>query len=295
MILGGIEAGGTKFVCLVADADGTILAQGRFPTRGPAETMADVLAFFRGAAADGHRPDAIGIGSFGPLELRAGPGYGRLLTTPKPGWSGTDLVGPLRAELGVPVALDTDVNAAALGEARWGAAQGLDTFVYITIGTGIGAGALVGGRPIHGLVHPEMGHVSVAREPGDDFPGTCPFHGDCFEGMASGPSIAARWGCPGQDLGGEALAEAVRIEARYLAAGLRNIVYSLAPERIVMGGGVINLPGLLPALRERLTGVLAGYPGLAEHSDGAFISIAGLGQMAGPRGTLVLAETAARG
>jgi fructokinase len=294
MILGGIEAGGTKFLCLVGDEHGTILARERFATRGPAETMGDVLGFFRAAAADGHAPEAVGIGSFGPLELRPVAGYGRVMATPKAGWQGADLVGPLVAELGVPVALDTDVNAAALGEARWGAAQGLGTFVYMTVGTGIGAGALVDGRPIHGLVHPEMGHVSVPREPGDDFAGACTFHGDCLEGMASGSAMAARWGRPAEELAGAALARAVDLEARYLAAGVRNMVYALAPERIVIGGGVVNLPGLLPALRARLSELLGGYPGLDEHGTDAFVSVAGLGQMAGPRGTLVLAESAAR-
>ncbi len=293
MILGGIEAGGTKFLCLIADRDGTILARDRFPTREPGETMADVVSFFGRAAADGHRPEAVGIGSFGPLELRPGPGYGRVTATPKKGWEGTDLVGPVRAALGVPVALDTDVNAAALGEARWGAGRGLRTFIYITVGTGIGAGVLVDGRPIHGLVHPEMGHLSVPREPDDDFAGLCPFHGACLEGMASGPAMAARWGRPAEELEGAILTQAVSLEARYLAAGLRNMVYSIAPERIVVGGGVVGLPGLLPAIRGRLVELLGGYPGLGEHVEEAFVSMAGLGQMAGPRGTLVLAELAA--
>lgn len=295
MILGGIEAGGTKFVCLLADSAGEILTQATFATRQPEETLADVLRFFRDAAVEGICPDAVGIGAFGPLELRPGPTFGRITTTTKPGWSGTDLVGPVRAALGVPVALDTDVNAAALAEARWGAAQGGDTFVYITVGTGIGGGALVDGRPLHGLVHPEMGHVSVPREPDDAFAGLCPFHADCFEGMASGPAIAARWGRPAQELEGETLAQAIELEARYLAAGLRNIVYTLAPERIVVGGGVVNLPGLLPAVRVQLRELLAGYPGLDEHATDAFVVRAGLDQMAGPRGALILAEIAVRG
>jgi len=295
MILGGIEAGGTKFVCLLADGAGTILAEARFPTRGPGETMGEVLGFFRSAAAGGIRPDAVGIGAFGPLELRPGDRYGHIASTPKPGWSGADLVGPVRAALGVPVEIDTDVNAAALAEARWGAAQGLGSFVYMTVGTGIGAGALVDGRPIHGLVHPEMGHVSVPRQAGDDFPGICPFHGACFEGMASGPAMSARWGVPAQDLVGEARDRAVDLEARYLAEGLRNIVYALAPERIVIGGGVAEMPGLLPAVQARLVERLGGYPGLDEHAAEGFLTAAGLGQMAGPRGTLALAEIAVRG
>ena len=295
MILGGIEAGGTKFVCLIADREGTILDQARFATRGPAETIADVVAFFTGAVAKGIGPAAVGIGAFGPLELRPRAGYGRVMSTPKAGWSGADLVGPVAAALGVPVTLDTDVNAAALAEARWGAAKGLGTFIYMTLGTGIGAGALIGGRPAHGLVHPEMGHISVPREPDDDFAGVCPFHGACFEGMASGSAMAARWGRPAEQLEGGALTRAVSLEARYLAAGIRNMVYIMAPERIVIGGGVVNLPGLLPAVRARLGALLGGYPGLDEHAADAFVVAAGLGQMAGPRGALALAEMAAGG
>ena len=158
---------------------------------------------------------------------------------------------------------DTDVTGAALGEGRWGAARGLRSFVYVTVGTGIGGGAVVGGAPVHGLPHPEMGHVSVTRLPGDDFPGICPFHGDCLEGMACGPAMAARWGRPAEELAGADLERAVDVEAHYLAAGLRNVVYVLAPERIVLGGGVAGLPGLLPALRARLAAALAGYPGAA--------------------------------
>jgi fructokinase len=193
----------------------------------------------------------------------------------------------------VPVGFDTDVNGAALGEGRWGAARGLDSFVYVTVGTGIGGGAVVGGAPVHGLPHPEMGHVSVSRLPGDDFPGICPFHGDCLEGMACGPAIAARWGRPAEELRGDDLRRAVDVEAHYLAAGLRNVVYALAPERIVLGGGVAGLPGLLPSLRARLAGALAGYPGLPEHGGDAFVVPPGLGGAAGAAGALALAEAAA--
>lgn len=295
MILGGIEAGGTKFLCLIADAAGVILARERFPTREPGPTMADVVAFFLAARQKGLAPQAIGIGTFGPVDLRPGDGFGRIMATPKPGWEGTDLVGPIRDALGVPVALDTDVNAAALGEAHAGAAQGLDSFIYMTVGTGIGAGALIGGRPLHGLVHPEMGHISVPREPGDDFAGVCPFHGDCFEGMASGSAMAARWGRPAEELDDATRARATDLEARYLAAGVRNMVYGLAPQRVVIGGGVIGLPGLIPALQVRLAELLGGYPGLGEHAAEEFVVAAGLGQDAGPRGTLVLAGMAAAG
>jgi fructokinase len=292
-MLGGIEAGGTKFVCVIGASPDRIVREARFPTRDPAATIADAIAFFRDAARDGHPIDALGVASFGPVELRPGdPRYGFVTTTPKPGWSETDLVGPLRDALGVPVGFDTDVNGAALGEGRWGAARGLGSFVYVTVGTGIGGGAVVGGAPVHGLPHPEMGHVSVSRLPGDDFPGICPFHGDCLEGMACGPAIAARWGRPAEALRGDDLRRAVDVEAHY-AAGLRNVVYALAPERIVLGGGVAGLPGLLPSLRARLADALAGYPGLPEHATDAFVVPPGLGGAAGAAGALALAEAAA--
>lgn len=290
---GAVEAGGTKIVCLVGSDPGHIVARTRIPTGAPAVTLAAVIAFFR-AAADTHGPpDAIGIASFGPLELRRDhPRYGFVTTTPKPGWAGVDLVGPLRAAFGVPVGFDTDVNGAALGEGRWGAAQGLDTFVYLTVGTGIGGGAVLGGTLAHGLGHPELGHLSVPRRAGDDFPGSCPFHADCLEGMAGGAAVAARWGRPAEQLDGEELRRAVELEAFYLAAGLRDIVYTLAPQRIVIGGGVSTLPNLFPLIRTRLTEMLAAYPALPEHHAEDFVTPAALGPLAGPAGALILAERA---
>ncbi|MGH3752304.1 MAG: ROK family protein [Pseudonocardiaceae bacterium] len=295
MRLGAIEVGGTKVVCLVGSGPDHIVAHTRIPTGTPAETLAQVLAFFQQEQACGGPLAAIGIASFGPLELRRShPRYGFITTSPKPGWSGIDMVGPIRSVLGVPVGFDTDVNGAALGEGRWGAARDLDTFVYLTVGTGIGAGAVAGGRIIHGLGHPEMGHLSVPRQPGDDFAGNCPFHADCLEGMASGAAIAARWGRPAEQLDGDELRAAVALEAAYLAAGLRNIVYPIAPQRIVIGGGVTGLPGLFPLVRANLSDALAGYPGLPEHAADDFVVPAALGPLAGPAGALVLADHASQ-
>ncbi len=290
-LYGALEAGGTKFVCAVGTAPDDIRREIRFPTTDPASTMAQTVEFF--ATAGPLR--AIGIASFGPVELRHGTGrFGYITTTPKPDWSNTDVAGPVSAATGVPVGFDTDVNGAALGEGRWGAAAGLDTFVYVTVGTGIGGGAVVGGRVAHGTVHAEMGHVSVVRRKGDDFAGICPFHGDCFEGMACGPAIAARWGRPADQLAGEALDEARRVEAFYVAQGLRNVVYTLAPERIIVGGGVSKMPGIFPVLREELRAALAGYPGLPEHQGDDFVVPPGLGDQAGISGAFVLAEVAAQ-
>jgi len=292
-LYGGIEAGGTKIVCLVGSGPDDVIAEERFPTTTPDETIARMVDFFATQRDAGHEPAAIGFASFGPVELRrVHPKYGYITTTPKPHWSNIDVAGPIARELGLPVAFDTDVDAAALGEGRWGAAAGLSTFVYITVGTGIGAGAVVNGAVAHGLVHAEMGHVIVERQPGDEYPGWCPFHGDCFEGMAAGPSIERRFGVRAEHLEGSDLAQAVEWEAGYLASGIRNMVYILAPERVVIGGGVAELPGLFPALRRELVATLAGYPGLPEHEGNEFVVPAALGGMAGPLGSLVLAEQA---
>lgn len=288
---GGVEAGGTKFVCVVGTDPESIVDLVRIEIAEPDDTLTAARDFFRRAIERGIALEAIGIGSFGPLELRAGhPGYGSILTTPKRGWSGVDVVGPFRA-LGLPIAIDTDVNAAALGEGRWGAARGLASFVYLTVGTGIGGGALVGGRLVRGLGHPEMGHIGVPRRGGDVFPGVCPFHGDCLEGMASGPAIAARFGRPAETLAGGERDDAIAIEAFYLAAGIRSLVYALAPDRVVIGGGVASMPGLVAATGRELAAQLAGYPGLPEHAD-AFIVPAALGALAGPAGSLILAGMA---
>jgi fructokinase len=286
---GAVEAGGTKFVCLLGSSPDDIVARTRIPTGDPKETLAEVVAFF----AELPPPAAVGIASFGPVELRpAHPHYGFITSTPKPGWRDVDLVGPVREALGVPVGFDTDVAGAALGEGRWGAAKGLDTFVYMTVGTGVGAAAVVGGRLAVGLGHAEMGHVSVPRQDGDEYAGGCPYHGDCLEGMAAGGTIAARFGRPAEQLDGADLWRAVAWEAGYLAAALRTIVYTIAPQRIVIGGSVAQLPGLFPLIREALVVTLAGYGSLPEHAADEFVSPAGLGPLAGPAGALVLAENA---
>jgi fructokinase len=291
--LGAVEVGGTKVVCLVGSSPDDIVAQAQIPTEEPIRTLAAVVAFFQREVASGGPLAAVGIASFGPVELRRShPRYGFIRTTPKPGWSGIDILGPVQRALGVPMGFDTDVNGAALGEGRWGAARGLDTFVYLTVGTGVGAGAVVGGRVMHGLGHPEMGHLTVSRQPGDNFAGTCPFHGDCLEGMASGVALAARWGRPAERIAGDQLRVVVKLEAAYLAAGLRAIVYALAPQRIVIGGGVAALPGLFPLLRAHLSTALGGYPGLPEHAADDFVVPATLGSLAGPAGALVLADLA---
>ncbi len=292
-LLAGVELGGTKIVCLLGTGPDDIRASVRVDVREPSATLAEAASFFRSALAEGLVPRAVGIGSFGPVDLTVGnPAWGHITTTPKPGWSGVDVVGPFTDVLGVPAAFDTDVNAAALAEGRWGAARGLANFVYLTIGTGIGGGAVAGGRVVHGLGHPEMGHIAVPRVAGDSFPGRCPFHGDCLEGMASGPAVADRFGRGAETLTGADLARAVDLVSRYLAAGLRSITAVLAPQRFVLGGGLMSMPRVVEATALHTARELRDYPGVAAHQAAGFVVAAGLGGMAGPAGTLVLAEQA---
>lgn len=243
MIYGGIEAGGTKFVCAVADEQGRIQSRIQYPTEAPAPTIAKAVEFFRAF------PDlaAIGIASFGPVSYATGA----ITSTPKPGWQNFEIVKALTSALDVPVAFDTDVNAAAIGEGKWGAAEGLDTFLYLTVGTGIGGGAVVGGRVIHGLHHPEMGHIRIPHD--GTFPGTCPFHGDCLEGMASGKAIEIRFGgaAPPDTYWDE--------EARLLANGLVNWICTLSPQLIIMGGGVMKHDGLFPKIRAEVHRLINNY------------------------------------
>lgn len=290
-LYGSVEAGGTKFVCMVASGPENILARQRFDTRTPAETLPEVIAFFCQQIRE-HGPLAgLGIGSFGPVDPDpASATFGYITKTPKPHWSHTDLVGPLRQALGVEVAFDTDVNAAALGEHRWGAARGLHTFIYLTIGTGVGGGGMVSGNLMHGLVHPEMGHIRIPRDPQrDPFSGICPFHGDCLEGLASGPAIHQRWETPGGALPDDH--PAWELEADYLALALNNFICTLSPQRIILGGGVMDQPRLLPLIRQHTVALLNNYvvaPAITDHID-EYIVAPALGNNAGGLGALALA------
>ena len=278
--VGGIEAGGTHWNCAVAAGEDAELARvATFPTTTPAETIGRAVEFF---AAE---PDleALGVGLFGPVDVRRDSRrWGTILTTPKPDWEDVDVIGALAAALKVPIALDTDVNAAAVGEWRHGAAQGLDTFVYVTVGTGIGGGVFANGCPVHGLLHPEVGHMMVPHDRvRDPFAGCCPFHGDCLEGLASGTALRERWGRPAEELDDP---EAWDLEAGYLALGLANLVMVLSAERIVLGGGVGRAPGLIERVRERLQQTLAGYV------DAPPLVAPGLGPRSGVVGAIELAR-----
>jgi fructokinase len=258
-LYGAIEAGGTKFVCAIADGSGKILKEQRFPTTDPGATLQTALQFLREASRGSQALAAIGVASFGPVHLRRDShSYGCIGKTPKAGWSGTDMVGALAREFSCPIGFDTDVNAAALAEHRWGAARDLDSMAYVTIGTGIGGGVISRSAPIHGLMHPEMGHMHPRRHPLDQsFAGICPFHGDCLEGLASGPAIVARSGREFREI--DPSHSQWAIEADYLGQLCAHLVLLVSPQRIVLGGGVMNQTGLLPAIRQRLLHWLGGY------------------------------------
>lgn len=256
---GAVEAGGTKFVCAIGDGNGQILAELRFPTTDPVSTLAAVRDFFGERRGSHGALSAIGVGSFGPVILdRKSAKYGFIGKTPKPGWSDVDIVGMLTREFSCPVGFDTDVNAAALAEHRWGASQDIANLVYLTVGTGIGGGVLIDGAPLHGLMHPEIGHVYPRRHPFDTrFPGICPFHGDCLEGLASGPAILARCGADLSNL--DAAHVQWEIQADYLGQLCAQLVLTLSPQRIIMGGGVMAQERLFPDIRQRLLHWLGGY------------------------------------
>ncbi|KQM61430.1 fructokinase [Sphingomonas sp. Leaf16] len=282
-MVAGVELGGTKSIAVIGHGD-TIIDRFRVPTTTPDETLgalAAKLAEWRQV----HRPEAIGIASFGPISVADGT----MLPTPKPHWAGADIVGPLAVGFD-RVAFHTDVTGAALGEGRHGAGVGLSDFLYVTVGTGVGMGIIVNGRPVTGLMHPEAGHIRVRRRAGDDFAGACPFHGDCLEGLVSGPAIAARAGKPAHLLGADD--PAWRDVADALGEAFAMLFLTLSPARIIVGGGVgLGQPHVLPMVRERTVAALAGYLGFVdEHSIGERIVPAGLGDEAGPLGTLVMAQ-----
>ncbi len=294
-IYGGIEAGGTKIVCAVGSSPEHILAETRFPTTSPGETIALIADFFKSIMQkNGLHLDGIGIGSFGPLDLNPkSEHYGCITATPKPGWSFVDILHRVQEQTGIPAILDTDVNAAALGEGRWGAAQGLNNYIYLTIGTGIGGGLIVDGRPYHGMVHPEMGHIFLIRDPKvNSFEGVCPFHSDCFEGLASGPALKARYNQPAETLPENH--PAWELESYYIATALSDYICTLSPERIILGGGVMQQSHLFSMVRTKVQQLLNRYvqsPQIIDAID-EYILPPGLGNTAGVLGAIALAEQA---
>lgn len=261
MRIGALEAGGTKMVCAIGNENGEILKREVFPTTTPEETMPKMIAFFKEEAIE-----ALGIGCFGPISpARDSADYGYITSTPKLAWQNYNIVGEFEKALQCPVGFDTDVNAAALGEATYGITKGLKNSIYITIGTGIGVGVLAEGKLLHGMMHPEAGHILLHRHPADTYEGWCPFHKDCLEGLAAGPALEKRWGAKGDTLTGRA--EVWEMESYYIAQACVNYCMILSPERIVLGGGVMKQPALLPLVREKFTDLLAGYIRTKEVAD----------------------------
>jgi len=288
VIYGGIEGGGTKWVCAVGSGHDDLQAIATIPTTTPVETIDRVAEFFAA------HPDiaAIGVGSFGPLDLdEHSPRFGTITTTPKPGWAGTNVRSLLASKLGLPVVFETDVGAAAFGEGRFGAAKGLETFCYITVGTGIGGGAIAHGEISHGLLHPEFGHMRIPHDRRrDPFEGCCPYHGDCFEGLASGEALRQRFGVPADELRAP---EAWELEAEYVALGLVNVICTLSPQRIILGGGVMNATPLLSLVRGRVRLLAGDYFDTPALRRGIvdYIVRPALGDHAGVIGALELAKT----
>lgn len=283
-MLGAIEAGGTKFVCAVGDEAGGIVERVQIPTTVPSETIPQVITFFKKYSIE-----AIGIGSFGPIDVNQDSAtYGHITSTPKPGWKDYPFVQEIKEALAVPVGFNTDVNAAALAEATFGAAKGMDSCLYITVGTGIGAGAVVQGNLLQGLSHPEMGHILVRRHPEDHYAGKCPYHQDCLEGLAAGPAIEERWGAKGAELVGRD--EVWDMEGYYIAQALMQYILILSPKKIILGGGVMNQEQVFSYVYKYLPELLNGYVTLPKLPD--YIVSPGLGDNAGVIGSLLLAKNA---
>lgn len=287
MLIAAIEAGGTKFNCAIGDQAGNILDQVQFPTTTPTETMTHVVEYFKDK-----KFDVIGLGCFGPIDPDVdSKTYGYITKTPKVKWIDYDIVGELKKHFTQPIVFDTDVNGAALGELMWGAAKGLKSCLYITVGTGIGAGAVVENKLVHGLMHPEMGHILVRRHENDNYEGTCHFHKDCLEGLAAGPAIEARFGKKGNEL--DVDSEAWDLTAYYLAQGLVNYILILSPQKIIMGGGVMKQKHIFPLIRKYVQELLNGYVYKQEILDDIenYIVYPELGDFAGLIGAIALGTT----
>ncbi len=284
MLFGALEAGGTKMVLAIGNEQGDILEQISIMTRDPGQTMPEIIHFF-----EGKKLDALGVGSFGPLDLdRSSQTYGSITSTPKLAWAGFPMVGALKTALNIPVGFDTDVNAAVLAEATWGCLKGMSSGVYITVGTGIGVGIYLNGQLLHGMLHPEAGHILLSRHPKDPFEGVCPYHPNCLEGLASGPALEKRYHKKAKEL--EEASLAWEIEAYYLAQGIVNYILTLSPHRIVLGGGVMNQPQLFPMIRTQVHTLLNGYISTPELENlEQYILPSALGGKQGILGCLLLA------
>lgn len=287
MVLGALEAGGTKMVCAIGNEQGQVLERTSIPTVSPKETMPRMIDFFRG-----HNVEALGIGCFGPINPVKGTAtYGCITSTPKLAWQNYNIVGAFEEALNCPVGFDTDVNASMLGEVTFGAARGLDSCIYVTIGTGVGVGVYVNGGLLHGMMHPEAGHILLQRHPADTYAGKCPFHGNCLEGMAAGPAIEERWGAKGTELSGRR--EVWELEAYYIAQACVNYTLAYAPRRIILGGGVMHQEQLFSMIRRQYRELMADYVDAPELKDlDSYIVPCSLDDNQGVMGCLQLAVEA---
>ena len=285
-VIAAVEAGGTKFICGLGNEKGEIIDKINIPTTTPEETMSKVIEYFKDK-----KFDVMGVGSFGPIDpVKSSETYGYITKTPKPYWSDYNIIGEHKKHFNVPMEFDTDVNGAALAEAWWGAGKGLKNIIYITVGTGIGAGAVVNGTMLQGLTHPEMGHIFLKKHPDDKFQGRCPFHKDCLEGMAAGPAIEDRWGKKGQEMTNDD--RVWEMEAYYLAQALVNYILILSPQKIIMGGGVMKQQQLFPLIRKYVQEFLNNYVykrEILEKID-EYIVYPGLGDEAGFKGSVALGD-----
>ena len=288
MYLGAIEAGGTKMICAIGTEKGQLLDRVSIPTEDPESTLGRMLDYFK---TNKYKIDALGIACFGPVELRtSSPKYGYITSTPKEGWADTDFAGYFKRGLDIPVGFDTDVNGAILGEVTYGAAMGVENALYITVGTGIGVGVFCGGRLVHGMMHPEGGHILMRKHPEDDFHGICPFHGDCLEGLSSGPAIEKRWGLPGHELTDNE--KVWELESFYLGQAIADYILVYSPEKIILWGGVMHQPGLFELVRKKVKEFLNGYicSDIIMNTDlSDYIVAPGCGENAGIAGALRLA------
>ena len=291
-LYGGIEGGGTKFVRAIGTGPDDIRAEIRCPTTTPEDTLGKAISFFKETGG----LSSLGVACFGPLDPDpASPKFGHILPTPKPGWTDADVVGTLKAALNIPVGFDTDVNGAALAESRWGAGQGCNPVLYLTIGTGIGGGAVVNGKLLHGLIHPEMGHIPIPHDlKKDPFQGVCPFHGDCFEGLATGPALEKRWGQKAETLPPDH--PAWELEAHYIALALISYILILSPQKIILGGGVAQQAHMLPLIHQKVRAGINGYVQSSRITKDIenYIVLPGLGTRSGVLGALALAESVSR-
>jgi fructokinase len=293
MLFGGVEAGGTKFVCAVGTGPDDLRDEIRFPTTNPDETIAEVIRYFKQVSRK-ESFNAIGVASFGPVDPKPdSPTFGYITNTPKPGWANVDLGGRLRQEFNTPVGFDTDVNGAAYGEYLWGAGKGLDSVLYLTVGTGIGGGAVAEGKVVHGLLHPEMGHIRIPHSlEKDPFPGNCPYHVDCFEGLACGKALEERWGKPAQELDDDH--PAWNLEAEYIAYALANYTLVLSPQVLILGGGVMQHQGIFTRIHDEYKKVLNSYIQVPQITQdiGGYIVPPALGNRSGVLGAIGLAMEA---